>query len=584
MTYEQAFTGAVPGATKAFTQYDEDYKYLVKHMQATLEKRLSEHRATLFKTAPKMKGTPLLDQNNIQIDIHLNDVYLAALTDDERQYHTCSCCRHFLKNYGTLVTIDADGKTHSALWDSSTFPQDNYYYNAVERLQEVAESGRVTGIHKSSYPTWGLAEDGGFEHFSVVPPKHIVHVATYRNSASQRMAELREDYKRMAQEFNEPYLSLDNLKELKRVLDGDVLSGDEKIAGPAGWLIKTATERAEAKNQRVKENLLWRAIASALPGYTHPNTTMVGTVLADIAAGKTFEQVKRNFEFNTRGDRYRRTTAETTVNQIEQAEKLVQEMGYAPSLRRRVATIDDIQPRAFVWRKLVKPTLEVPQETVFGHLKKKAAPAPEMKLPASEMSWNKFVADVLPKAIGLEVYINNARQFLTGLMAAAVEDAPPILVYDLPEARNTVTAYQRFEQVPGRYLGAQPSIQGVVPEAWGLEGGRYYELLGVIKAPHLWGEQVFTNLGEQLLFLIDGGYDKTMETGQAGIALFPQLLKQELHQISRVIEQFSNTGKPEGDVTEQQIAITIGRGTRFSHQLRVTTEDGKRDILIDRWE
>lgn len=585
MSYEQVITGGMPGAVKQFTQYDADYKVLLQHMQATLELRLSENRMQLFRTAPKMKGTPLLDQHNIQVDISLNDVYLAALTEDERQYHDCSCCRHFLRGYGALVTIDSDGKTHSAFFDASTFPQDNYYFTVVERLQEVAESGRVTGVHKSQHAEWGLAVAGGFEHFTIIPPKALVHIPTFKMNAKQKEAELREDYNRMAEAFAEPYLSVANLKQLQRVLEGDALAGDEKIAGVAGWLIKTATERAEAVNTRVKENLLWRAIASALPGYTHPNTTTVGTVLDDIAAGKSFEQIKKNFEWKTRGDRYRRPTAEATVNQIEQAEKLAVEMGIVPSLRRRPATIDDVQDRAYVWRKLVKPTLEAaPQETVFGHLKKKAAPAPELKLPPTEMSWNKFSTEILPNVLDIEIYIDATKQFFSGFMTAVDAEAPPIIAYDMPEDRNSVTMYQRYEQVPPQYIGQQMGMRGVDPQVWNLEPGRYYTLHGVVKAPHMWGDVVFSNLGEQLVFLIKGGYDKIIEGGQNGLALFPNLLKPELHQISRVIEQFSNQGKPEGDVTEQVVGLSIGKGGKFSRHLRVTTETGKRDILIDRWE
>jgi hypothetical protein len=580
--YEQAYNGEQ--MARPVLKHDEDYKVLLQHMQTTLIKRLTESRMVLFRTAAKMKATPLGDSNT-QVDIYLNDVYLAAIGETERQQYTCSCCRHFLRDYGSLVTIDADGKTHAALFDAENFPQDNYYFPAVERLQEVVESGRVLGVHKTSQVEWGTPFSGGFQHFSVVPPSALLHVPTYKMDARQKQAQLREDYNRMAEAFEEPYLSVANLTKLQKVLEGDVLAGDEKIAGVAGWLIKTATERANAQNKRVKDNLLWRAIASALPGYTHPNTTTVGTVLDDIAAGKSFEVIKKNFEFKTRADRYRRPVAAATVNQIEEAQKLVEESGFTPSLRRRVATIDDIQDRAYVWRKLLKPTLEEPKQArVFDHLIKKAAPEPELRLPASSMSWNKFSAEILPEVTDIEIYIDDMKQFFSGFMTAADPEAPPIIAYDMPEERNPVTIYQRYEQVPPMYIGQAPGMRGVSPQVWNLEPGRYYSLHGIIKAPHMWGDVPFANMGEQLIFLIKGGYDKIIESGQEGLALFPNLLKPELHQISRVIESYSNQGKPEGNASDQVIGLGFVKGGKFARHLRVTTATGKRDIVIDRWE
>jgi hypothetical protein len=91
-------------------------------------------------------------------------------------------------------------------------------------------------------------------------------------------------------------------------------------------------------------------------------------------------------------------------------------------------------------------------------------------------------------------------------------------------------------------------------------------------------------MGEQLIFLIKGGYDKIIESGQEGLALFPNLLKPELHQISRVIESYSNQGKPEGNASDQVIGLGFVKGGKFARHLRVTTATGKRDIVIDRWE
>lgn len=589
MSYDQVFeSNTLAPNTSTLNTRAADYQVLIRHLQSTMIKRLESGRSSIFRTKPKMKSTPLMDQNGISVDVYLNDVYLAALPDeDQRRHHSCSCCRHFLNDFGGLVTIDKDGKTHSLFFDTETFPRDNYFFTAVERLQEVAESARVEGIHRNANVVWGTQEEGGFTHMSVIPPVHLLH--TRRDiSARQAQAVLKEDYKRMAAAFSEPYLSVENLTQLKRVCDAEVLQGDEKIQGVARWLLNTATERKEATNQRVKENLLWRAIGSALPGYTHPNSTLVGTVLDDIAAGLDFESIKKRFIHKTRPDTFRRPDAAPTENHVEVAERLIEKMGVAPSLRRRVATIGDIQDRAYVWRKLIKPTVEEPAPvSIFGHLKTKEADKPkkELALPAATMSWNKFASEVLPNVTDIEIYIQNQYDFYSGFMAGSVADAPPILVYDTdPAQRNTVSIYQRYTQIQQNPWSPK-QMTGVQPEVWNLEAGSYYPVTGVIKAPHMWGDAVFANMSEQLVFLIKGARDKIIEQGEYGLALFPQLLMEDLRSIERTIEAYSNQTKPEGDPKEAIAGLGISKGGSFNpRHLRVTSADGQRAIVIDRWE
>jgi hypothetical protein len=588
MSYDQMYGTPLAEKTATFNKHAEDYAALLRSLQSTMVRRLESSRRAVFRTSPKMKGTPLMDQAGIEVDAYLNDIYLAAMPDeDQRQHHSCTCCRRFINNFGALVTIDAEGKTHSLFFDAETFPKDNYFYTAVERLQEVIERAPVIGIHRSSSTVWGTQDEGGYTHMSAIPPVDLIYRREDK-SAKQAQLILKEDFNRMAEELAKPYLSVDNLTQLKRVLDSEVLQGDEKIQGAGMWLYRTAVDRAEAKSKTVKDNLLWRAIGSALPGYTHPNSTMVGTVLDDIVAGKSFESIQKRFAAKTRPDVYRQQTAAPTVNHLEVAEKLVEKLGIAPAMRRRVATFEDIQDRAFVWRKLIKPTLEVKEvkpATVFGHLHaKNKVVKKELALPASKMSWNKFVAEILPHATDLEIYIPESYDYFSGFLTQADPEAKPILAYDLEEDRNPVSIYQRYTQVQEN-IYAPKKMMGVQPEVWGLESGAYHPVKGVIKAPHQWGDTTIATMGNLLIFLIDGGWDKMIENGVPGLALFPQLLKQELFEIERAMTAFSNAGKVEGDVTQQVIGLGISQGGTWNpRHLRVTSADGQRAIVIDRWE
>jgi hypothetical protein len=489
-----------------------------------------------------------------------------------------------MKHFAGTVTIDQLGKPRSVLWDSTTFPEDNYYFALVERMQEVVESGRVVGPMKDERTIWGFYAKGGFEHFAITAPTYIRHVSKVQ-TARQRQAELREDYRNMARFFETPEGSLENLRKLMKLLESGALAGDELIDGSGRWLYHTALEREAAQDKRVRENLLWRAVSSAKAGFAHPTTTLVGTVLEGLLKGDSFESIKKQFGAKTVADKLHRPTAPPTLNQLQIAEKRVEVLGVQQSLRRRVAYFTDIPERAFIWheRAIVKAEAEKPAG-VFGHLAAKAKDAvstttEDLQLPPVTMSWNKFIEDVLPKAQDIEIYVPNQLDYFAGLAAAAVDDAPPILMYDFDDARNTVTAYQRS----GKDFRGQ--LVGVGPDVWALQGNTYNKVRGIITAPHLWNGNQFPQLGQQIFFLIDGMYDRQAENGDRGIALFPALLKGELREIERVVEHFSNEATFEGDPKQQIGGLTIVKGGSFrARRLKLQTEFGPRVIIIDRWE
>lgn len=581
---EQVQAGST-GTTKPFTKYDADYKALVKHMQHTLDQRLSASRTSLFRTKTAMKPTPQMVEHGISVDVTLNDVYLGALTEDERPYHTCSCCGSFMKHYAGTVTINKDGKTQSVLWDSTTFPQDNYYFTLVERMQEVVESGRVAGPFKDANQIWGAFEKGGFEHFGIMIPSMFRH-QTVKPTPRQKQAEIREDFKHMAGFFASPLGSIENLKKLMQILEAEVLTGDELIDGSGRWLYETALERAAEKNPVARDNKLWRAVASAPAGWAHPRKTMVGTVLEALLEGKSFESIKKSFKSKTRADVYRRPVAAPTMNQLQIAEKRVAELGMQHSLRRRVGYLTDLPLDAFHWdaRNFAKEEVVEAPASVFGHLAGKTKEAvniqqEDLKLPPVTMSWNKFYAEVLPKAQGIEIFVPWSADFFTGTATAADMDAPPILMYDFEDYRNPVSMYQRSSK------DFRDRLVGTTPDIWNLKENQYHKVAGITKAPHMFGTATFPQLGEQALIIIEGAYDRQNERGDKGIALFPQLLKSELHDISRVVETFSNEATFEGDVKQQACGVMLVKGgTVNPRRLKVATEFGDRIIIVDRWE
>lgn len=120
----------------------------------------------------------------------LFDLFLSTLPADDRQHYTCNACRHFVDRYGSLVTIDATGATHSVLWGIDTAPP---YFDATVRIMAfTVEIARVTGVFYSPDLLWGQPQTGPWSHFAVAATNHRFSHPLL--TAGQRMAEKHEDH------------------------------------------------------------------------------------------------------------------------------------------------------------------------------------------------------------------------------------------------------------------------------------------------------------------------------------------------------------------------------------------------------
>lgn len=481
----------------------------------------------------------------------LFDRYLGNLPG-ERGVHTCSTCRRFVETFGGLVTIGEDGRHASAIWDVDSAP--DFYRLALKAMVSEITRARVTGPFLSTEPRYGMPKTGTWTHFAVTPPKASVFKHALL-TAGQMMAAKREDFRTMASalaDFTPPMLT-----EALRLLEADALSRSERFVAPVRWLLDLHTARAGAKDSRIRDNLLWRAIAAAPEGYCHPRASMIGTLLEDIAADLAFDDVKRRFDAKMRPLQYQRPQAAPTAGAIATAEKTFAQMGLAESLERRFARVDEIDA---IWRPPF-PVAVAPASGVFGHLAPKGrAPAPaSLAMPAVTMTWEKFARTVLPGALSILADVPSHGGFIA-LTTAANADAPPIMKWGNPVAWFV-------------YPGGSPASQ------WGLTTG-WREVNAVSFLPTMWGASPSPHLGEGVVLVLEGALD----TRQSGNALFPECLRADLHGVRSVIEAYSRNaviGEPGGPAA---CGLDLRKNGRMNCRLRVTSATGQTDYRIDRWD
>lgn len=485
----------------------------------------------------------------------LYETYIAQLAA-EQDVHSCTACRRFIETFGGLVSLGDDGRAHSAIW-SCVAPA--FYAGSVAAMRKEVDRSRVTGPFYSVERRYGMPKTGAWTHFAVTPPKGSIFKHPLL-SPGQAMASKREDFGTVARALADFTPAM--LTEALRLLEADALARSERFLGPVNWLLSLHTARAAAKDSRVRDNLLWRAVALAPEGYCHPRSSVVGSLLEDIAAGLAFADVKARFDTKLHPLQYQRPQAAPTAGAIMAAEKFVEQMGIAPSLERRFARLDEIEA---LWRP-TEPKTETRGGGIFGHLSPKGAASPigAVAMPPVIITWEKFSKTVLPGALAIEAEVPSHGNFI-GLTTAVHADAPPILKWDRDAERNPVAWYV--------WHGGSPASQ------WGLTAG-WRKVPALALMPTLWGDEPSPHLAEGVIVMLDGALDTRM----MGNHLFPETLRNELHGVRSVVEAFSKRATlqpPEGPAA---CGLDLRKGSPLNCLLRVTSATGKTDYRIDRWD
>lgn len=485
----------------------------------------------------------------------LFDIFLDCLPLAYRQHYTCNTCRKFVDTYGALVTIGENGMIHPALWSNGS---DFFERSIIAMILRIAEA-KVTGVFYSDAKVWGTPVTGEWHHMHIKPPAALVF-GKRTQTPFQAMAEKREEYNMLCRSLGEYPLSA--VETALLILRSDALYRSEKVLGVAEWFHELHNTIVGVK-KHTRNNIIWLAVATAPVGFAHVRSSMIGTLLDDIVAGLEFESIKRRFAEKMHPLQYQRPQVAPTAGSIAHAEKLVEQLGIATSLRRRFACLDEVQA---LWVPKL-PSHHANGNGVFGHLKPKGAVTQTpLQVSGQTMTWVKFQRDVLPSAESVEVWISSQNNSYAAMVTAVDPDAPPILQWDNEDNRNPISWYM--------YHG------GSVPSRWGLTMNTYAKVNAVSLQPSMWTGE-YKHQGKGVMFIIDGAKDSSNQS----LGLFPEILKSDLHSVRSVIEAHSRSGKLEGQAEASACGLLLQAGqNRWHCSVRVTTGSMVATYNLDRWE
>ena len=494
--------------------------------------------------------------------------YLESLPPERRQHYNCHACRSFLDKFGGLTWINEEGEAYPVLWDEYQVPE--FFAQAVGEVRRRVSAAKVTGVFYSSEKVWGRPETPdpkrgvAWTHLAAVNPYLFAHPL---KNASQVVAERREDFKMILGALDDYPQGV--VEEAVRVLSADALTRSEKALGVAEWFLGLHQAVKSTSDSRRSRNIVWRAVATAPPGFAHVRSTVISTLLSDIVAGLPYESVRRRWAEKLHPLQYQRPSAAPSEGAIDQAEKAFEKLGAGRSLLRRYASLADVLVKLWVPQ---PPLVEEQKESggLFSHLRSGSQEIKRLELPSKVMTWEKFRATILPGCKILEVQVPAHGNFY-GLVTAEDPESPPILQWDglAGYPRNPVSWYV--------YNGGSSSANWMA--GWTHPVSTWIKATAVFPGPSEWQEpEKFTHQSQRICFALEGCRDASWE--RSGLGIFPECLKAEYHAFRAVIEAHSRKGKISDYETGNANGLLLQRG---DNALLTVRADGI-VYTLDRWE
>lgn len=310
-----------------------------------------------------------------------------------RTEHDCSCCRHFVRSVGNVVSIK-DGVL-GTVWDVTGLPA--AYQAVADAMAAYIRSRPVRDVFLTKFGKAGQdksieLKDGQtitWEHFSADVPKRFIC-----SSPEEKQGEARSSH----------WVLRRGIMELKPEAVATVLDLIEGNAIYRGAEFKdqvTAFQSLQSRLHGGSELLLWESLDA--PAARLRNTA-IGTLLQDLSEGQDVELAVKSFESKVAPSNYKRPTSLITPRMIEDAMKTITELDLEPALERRHAKLSDVSVNSVLWvDNSVRGKL---RDGLAGKLMEEVKPAAFDTKNAVPISIGDFLA--LNHKQGIRLYLDNA--------------------------------------------------------------------------------------------------------------------------------------------------------------------------------
>ena len=328
----------------------------------------------------------------------------------ERTEHDCSCCRGFIKNIGNVVALK-NGKIET-IWD---FECDDATYGPVIKVMSAfVRKYEIDNVYLSIEKKIGCHHNfeqmekigpHRWDHFYLeLPDKYMCRNSLQKNAALNEFRSSRDVLLRSLHEITMD--AVDTILELCRT--NTLYKGQEYE-----YMVKSFKELKvefdKLDSEEAQSLYSWEKSIAVGNVVSRIRNHAIGTLLVNVSEGMDLDEAVKQYEKITAPSNYKRSKPIFKKKMLEDAKKTIEEMGYAESLPRRHANLDDITVNdiLFVNRddaKRVKGT-----EDIFDTLSKMTKDSGSAKKfsKVEEITAETFVNEVLPTSTNVEVYLEN---------------------------------------------------------------------------------------------------------------------------------------------------------------------------------
>ena len=342
----------------------------------------------------------------------------------ERREYDCSCCRHFIRDVGNVVSIK-NGELHT-IWGINPVSDDKYNVVAAV-LDAYVKQKAVSGVFLKKEKRIGTPENremlptgkiNKYEHFFVDLPEICIFKEYYGHTLEgdlSQFRDIRNVFKRSLDEISKE--AVDTVLEL--IAQNSLYKGAE-------WK-KQLTEFKNYQKEygkltdEQKELWIWEKSIAAGAVIGKIRNHSIGTLLVNISEGMDLDLAVRKYEQIVAPVNYKRPKAIFTKKMLEDAKKTITELGYMDSLQRRFATLDDITVNNILFSNKDAAKRITGAMDLFDEMEQDVAIDPKRFSKVEEISAEDFIKNVLPVAKELEVYLENKHiQNMVSLIAPEV--------------------------------------------------------------------------------------------------------------------------------------------------------------------
>lgn len=381
-----------------------------------------------------MKDQEYLFEVNVDSDTIWN-TYLDSFPEGtneifrERREYDCSCCRHFVRDLGRIVTIKNNKVV--TIWDFET--NDEKYQPVINALSSLVKAASVANVYIPTEKKVGteksreITNDGTstwYHFYTPLPTSVKIFRRDQIGTVQGRMRDVRNVLQRSFEEINPE--SVETVLEL--IAQKSLYKGEEweSVLSQFQELQKQYLEITDTTN---KENFCWETSVKVGAVVGKIKNHSIGVLLTDISEGMDLDAAVRRYEAIVAPSSYKRPQAIFTKKMVQQAHKKVQELGFEDSLGRRFAQIEDITVNNILFAN--RNAKKAMASNVFEELAEAAPQKPKNLSKVEEVGIDKFISDIMPNISEMELLLENSHAGnMVSLIAPTDKNSKSMLKWD----------------------------------------------------------------------------------------------------------------------------------------------------------